>query len=503
VSLRARLILGLLVVAAAGLITLAAITYAEQRSFQLSRVDDQAQAGVRFIDRYFDCHGVNVGGAVPNPFDCGGPGGEGDGGPPGAPVTLPAGTYGFRRAGDGTLIGRLRTGVLQANGAYKALPGPILPAHIPVNQAITVGSSSGPDFRVYAVPTGDESGITGIAIPLEDVEHTLHRLFVIEALVVGGVLAALAVLAWWLVRLGLRPLDRIAATAGAIAQGDLSRRVTPADERTEVGRLGLALNAMLAQIEKAFRAQQASEDKLRRFLADASHELRTPLASIRGYAELFRLGASKDPEKVAASMARIESEAARMGELVENLLTLARLDQLPEVARKRVDVAELVGEAVQDARASAPERRIELHTDGAVSVMGDPSQLKQVVSNLLRNALVHTPNGTDINVDVGIAASEAVVAVRDRGRGLPAGDSDALFERFWRAEPGRGRGPAGAGLGLSIVKAIVEAHGGSVKAENAPGGGAVFTVRLPRSPESGPTPPAELASGAVSTNPPR
>jgi two-component system OmpR family sensor kinase len=246
-----------------------------------------------------------------------------------------------------------------------------------------------------------------------------------------------------------------------------------------VGRLGLALNAMLAQIEKAFRKQEESEGRLRRFLADASHELRTPLQSIRGYAELYRLGASQDPEKAAHSMDRIESEAARMGQLVENLLTLARLDQLPEVSRNRVELTRLVAEAVEDSRAAAPERDIEFSTDGALSTLGDPSQLKQVISNLLRNALVHTPPGTEIDVRVGAAGPNAVIDVRDHGRGLPTDDANALFERFWRAEPGRGRGAAGAGLGLSIVRAIVEAHGGSVRATNAPGGGALFRVQLP------------------------
>jgi two-component system OmpR family sensor kinase len=472
-SLRARLILGLLVLAAAGLVTLAAITYAEQRSFQLNRVDQEARTSIDFIDRELDCHGANVPGFAPPTFGCedvllGVPGA------PGSPVTAPPGTFGERRDGSGTPL-------KPVVWIYRRLLAPKLPANIAPNQPISVNSDSGTGFRVLAEPTHDQPGETIIAIPLTDVAATLHRLFVIEALVVGSVLAALAVLAWWLVRLGLRPLDRIAATAGAIAKGDLSQRVTPANERTEVGRLGLALNAMLVQIEKAFRKQEESEDRLRRFLADASHELRTPLQSIRGYAELYRLGASEDPQRAASSMARIESEAARMGQLVENLLMLARLDQVPEVARKRVELGELVGEAVEDARAAAPERRVELQTRGAVAVLGDRSQLKQVVSNLLRNALVHTPRGTEVEVRVGADGAEAIVDVRDHGKGLPTGDSEALFERFWRAEPGRGRGVAGAGLGLSIVKAIVEAHGGRVNAANAPGGGALFRVRLPLS----------------------
>jgi two-component system OmpR family sensor kinase len=297
--------------------------------------------------------------------------------------------------------------------------------------------------------------------------------------VIGGVLLLLAGLAWWVVRLGLRPLDRMGETAGAIAGGDLSRRVSPATERTEVGRLGLALNAMLVQIEKAFAERQASENRLRQFLADASHELRTPLASIRGYAELFRIGAARKPADTEKAMSRIEDESERMGALVENLLTLARLDQVPEVARKPVDLAVLAGDAADDARAIAPDRSITLRASSPVTVLGDASQLRQVLGNLVRNALVHTPAGTAVELSVDVVGGEAVMEVRDHGRGLPTDDTDALFERFWRADPGRERGRAGAGLGLSIVAAIVSAHGGQVRAANADGGGASFTISLP------------------------
>jgi two-component system OmpR family sensor kinase len=287
-------------------------------------------------------------------------------------------------------------------------------------------------------------------------------------------------LAWWVVRLGLRPLDRMGETADAIAGGDLSRRVAPATERTEVGRLGLALNAMLGQIEQAFAERQASEHRLRQFLADASHELRTPLASIRGYAELFRIGAARKPEDTEKAMGRIEDESARMGALVENLLTLARLDQMPDAVRHPVDLTELVRDARDDARAVDPDRPIDLRVGGPVTVMGDQSQLRQVLGNLVRNALVHTPAGTAIELGVRSGdGGEAVVEVRDHGRGLPTDDTDALFERFWRADPGRERGRAGAGLGLSIVAAIVDAHGGKASAANAPGGGALFTIVLP------------------------
>jgi len=209
--------------------------------------------------------------------------------------------------------------------------------------------------------------------------------------VIAGVLLALGASAFYVVRLGLRPLDRIEVTAGQIAAGDLSRRVSPATPRTEVGRLGLALNAMLERLEQAFAQRQASEDRLRRFLADASHELRTPLASIRGYAELFRMGATRDEAETRTAMRRIEDESERMGVLVEDLLTLARLDEAPELVRAPVDVAALARDAVEDAHAIAPDRAIGLDAPGAAVVSGDSHRLRQVLANLLRNALVHTP----------------------------------------------------------------------------------------------------------------
>ncbi|MEA2496529.1 MAG: two-component system, OmpR family, sensor kinase, partial [Thermoleophilaceae bacterium] len=227
--------------------------------------------------------------------------------------------------------------------------------------------------------------------------------------------------------------------------------------------------------------RQASEDRLRRFLADASHELRTPLASIRGYAELFRLGAAEDPQTLESSMRRIEDESRRMGELVEDMLTLARLDELRDTVREPVDVAKLAADAVADARATAPDREIELRANGNAIVSADPQQLRQVAGNLLRNALVHTDPGTPIEVDVGSDDVNVTLGVRDHGRGLPPDvDPEQLFQRFWRTEGGRTRGRGGAGLGLAIVSEIVAAHHGVVEADNAADGGAHFTVRLPR-----------------------
>jgi two-component system OmpR family sensor kinase len=467
-SLRARLVAGLLVVAAAGLLLLGGVTYARQRSFLYDRLDQQAQQAVPAVGHELVRRN---GGESAYPGEDGhGPGGDGG-------ASLPPGTYGQLRNPNGTAIAG-QAGVVFSYDTVP--PPPRLPARLRSGEYASVGAVSGSGrYRVYALAPFAGAPMTVVAVPLGDTEQTLHQLLLVELLVIAGVLLVLAVVSLLLVRLGLRPLDRIAATAGAIAAGDLSRRVSPATARTEVGRLGLALNAMLARLERAFADRQASEDRLRRFLADASHELRTPLASIRGYAELFRIGAARRPGETEKAMLRIEQESARMGVLVEDLLTLARLDELREPAREDVDLATLARDAVDDARAMAPERPIDVTAMGETRLLGDAQQLRQVLGNLLRNALVHTPDGTPVDVAVSGADGEIRLDVRDHGPGLPNGEASALFERFWRAEAGRERGRGGAGLGLAIVAGVVAAHHGRVEAEDADGGGARFTVRLP------------------------
>jgi two-component system OmpR family sensor kinase len=471
-SLRTRLLVAVLAITAAGLLLLAGITYVGQRSFLLDRLDDQIAHAPAAA-----AAALGSGGGGPRPGG-GPPGGPGGGGPGSG---LPPGTYVEHRDADGNAESQV------FDYGQDLTADPALPADMPLGEAFTVDGENGDtnSYRVYAEPDRFGSGVTVVAAPLTEIEATLNRLLLLEALVIGGVLLVLGFVAWAVVRVGLLPLDRIGHTAGAIAGGDLSHRVESVDPRTEVGRLGIALNAMLDRLEGAFTQRQASEDRLRRFLADASHELRTPLASIRGYAELFRMGAARSPEDVEKAMRRIEDEAARMGVLVEDLLMLARLDEIAEAPHTSVNVAALVGDAVDDARAVAPVREIALSSsssaDGGAVVLGDAHQLRQVFANLLRNALVHTPAGTPIDVSVGSADGSVRVDVRDHGPGLPAGDPAALFERFWRAEGGRERGKAGAGLGLAIVAAIVDAHGGTVSAADAVDGGAVFSVVLPRS----------------------
>jgi two-component system OmpR family sensor kinase len=356
-------------------------------------------------------------------------------------------------------------------------------------QVITVDAKGGSDlrYRVRANPRRFGQGLTIVAVPLNGVDERLSRLLLVEGLVIAGVLLLLAAAAWVLVGVGLRPLDRIGATADAIAAGDLSSRVDVAAPRTEVGRLGLAFNAMLERLEEAFRQREMSEGRLRRFLADVSHELRTPLASIRGYSELFRMGAARKPEEADRAMTRIEEEAARMGVLVEDLLTLARLDEVRDRPAEAVDVAQLVEDAAADTRALDPARTIEVDAGPESIVLGDPNQLRQVLGNLLGNAVVHTPPGAPIEIAVKRDDGSVELEVRDHGPGLPTDRPDELFERFWRrgAEPAQSNGEAGApdrrgaGLGLAIVAGIVAAHGGSVRAANASGGGASFVVRLP------------------------
>ncbi|WP_214106227.1 sensor histidine kinase [Acrocarpospora catenulata] len=297
----------------------------------------------------------------------------------------------------------------------------------------------------------------------------------------GFGLAALTLLAAHLIRRGLRPLDRIVETAAAIGDGDLGRRVATGPPGTEVGRLGTALNAMLGQIEGAFREREASQDRLRRFVADASHELRTPVATIRGYAELFRRGAATRQNDLEKVMLRIEAEAARMGSLVEEMLLLARLDQGRPLDQAPVELTELAADAVADTLAIDPDRPLSLDHHGPVWVTGDPARLRQVMNNLLTNVVHHTPEGTPAAVRVGVEGDRALIEVADQGPGMPEEHTSLVFQRFYRVDHSRDDGPrrGGAGLGLSIVQAVVTAHGGDVSARSAPGEGTTFRIRLP------------------------
>jgi two-component system OmpR family sensor kinase len=361
--------------------------------------------------------------------------------------------------------------------------------------AVTLGADDGTSWRLMTGQLPDGYTLV-VGIDLEDDEKAISRLVRIELFVGLAVLAMLGVAGYLLVRNSLRPLAEVERTAQAIAAGDLSQRVPQGDQRTEVGRLSTALNGMLTRIESAFRAQQASEaeargseEKMRRFVADASHELRTPLTSIRGFAELYRQGAVGSDEEIGRLMSRIEAEGSRMGVLVEDLLLLARLDQRRPLSLTPVDLAAIAGDAVHDARAVQPDRPITLHLDESLTdvpvVLGDEGRLRQVVGNLVGNALTHTPPGTRVGVSIGQDADADVLLLRvsDEGPGMDAADAARAFERFYRADTSRTRDGAeagGSGLGLAIVASLVEAHGGTIALDTAPGRGATFTVGLHR-----------------------
>ncbi|GAA4217856.1 sensor histidine kinase [Actinocatenispora rupis] len=336
-----------------------------------------------------------------------------------------------------------------------------------------------------------------VAESLAEVDATVRQLELINFFAGIAALAALAIACFWLVRLSLRPVRTIETTAGRIAAGELSQRVPDRGDSTEVGRLGTAVNGMLGRIQTALddRAESAaearrSEERMRRFAADASHELRTPITTIRGYAEMYRQQrATMPPDEATRIVGRIEETASRMGGLVDDLLLLAHLDQRRPLARDRVDLTSVAADVALDARALHPDHPVDLIAIGArdagpVTVTGDEQRLRQVVSNLVGNALKHTPAGTTIEVGVGTetgptGTSRAVLAVRDGGPGMTEMEAARAFERFYRADPARARAGGGAGLGLAIVGAIVDAHGGTVELTSVAGGGTTVRVTLP------------------------
>jgi two-component system OmpR family sensor kinase len=464
-SLRTRLVLGLLVLAALGLVAADIATYKSQESFLIDQTDKTLQAE--------------------HPFAEGGPGRSGRGGP-----RLPPGTYVEARS---LATGRVLWHDQGSFPGEEAASPPRLPSTISLQEPsehqpdavryFTAPAQSGDDrYRVRAsIERGQPGELLIVAQSLHNVDDTLHRLFLIELFVTLAVLAGLVALGLWVVRIGLRPLREIEQTAAAIGAGDLSRRVERAEPNTEIGRLGLALNAMLGQIERAFKAREASEAKLRRFVADASHELRTPLAAVRAYSELFRRGASTRPRDLDRAMTGINRESERMSLLVDDLLLLARLDEGRPLEREPVDLGQVVGEAVETARTVEPSRPIELDAEQAV-VLGDRDRLRQVVDNLLSNVRAHTPAAGAVHVRVSTNGADAVLEVADSGPGMDAQEVERVFERFHRGDPSRSRASGGVGLGLSIVSAVAEAHGGSASAESKPGHGATFRVSLPLAP---------------------
>jgi two-component system, OmpR family, sensor kinase len=350
-------------------------------------------------------------------------------------------------------------------------------------------------YRVRAAVSPDTGNLVFVALPLDDVDASVDKLVGVELVATLAVLSVLGLVAFWVIHLGVRPVKEMTATAAAIAAGDLSPRVPEADPGTEAGQLGRALNRMLGRIERAFDHRTRSEEQLRQFLADASHELRTPVTTIRGYAELYQAGGLAGPDELDEAMRRTGQEAVRMGRLVEDMLLLARLDQGRPLQSVPVDVASLVADAARDAGAVDPERTITLSLDGdePLMVRGDSDRLRQVIGNLVGNALVHTPPGTpiDITATTSEAGDRAVVTVVDHGPGMSEDAVAHAFERFYRADRSRSRSRShgGSGLGLSIVHAIVTSHGGTVTLTSAEGQGTTARVELPLLGSDAPPPP--------------
>lgn len=359
----------------------------------------------------------------------------------------------------------------------------------------TVNSRTGSnDWRI--MPISLESSTNGqassmvIALPLKQTNQVVALVGVLTFAFGLATLAAAIAMTWVIVTRTFEPLARVEQTAAKIAAGDLSQRIEDYNPSNEIGNLAISLNTMLAQIESSFNAQAKSEAKMRRFVGDASHELRTPLVSIRGYSELYRQGALPNDEAVATAMGRIESESKRMGQLVEDLLTLARIDERRESKLAPFDLFHLAVDASNDAYATSPDREVSLVglTDDvaptSAPVIGDESRMRQVVANLLTNAMRYTPAGTPLEIAVGVREDVpgyplSVIEVRDHGPGIHGEDRERVFERFYRTDTSRSRETGGTGLGLSIVAAILEQHDGSVHIEETSGGGATFVISLP------------------------
>ncbi|MGF7235357.1 MAG: ATP-binding protein [Frankia sp.] len=486
-SLRSRLLIALVGMLAIGLATSAIVTHRALEHYLQSRLDQQVRDAHPLMEQML------VRGGSGDPEGDHGNAAPADGARVGSSFLV--GTYGALLDKDGR---RLAEVTPRPGGGSSTSERPVLGSAVLADAVIrpnlatvplhTIAGSDGAGrYRMLAERFSD-GDVLVVAVPYSEMDATLANLTRLELVVSLIVAAALAGLAFVIVRLQLRPLTRMEHTADAIAAGDLTRRVDHTDPRTEAGRLGLALNGMLGQIESAFRAREASELRLRRFAADASHELRTPLTSIRGYAEMFRRGAADHPADLAMVMRRIEGEAERMGETVDDLLLLAQLDQGRPLRTEPVDLAAIVRDAATDARAVSPGRPVEVDAPDRAEVAGDEGKLRQAVGNLVRNAVVHTPPSTPIVVTVVREDDSVVISVIDHGPGIDAEAAAQVFERFYRVDPGRARDTGGSGLGLSIVEAVSRAHGGTVRHVPTPGSGATFVLTLPVGPPIEPAP---------------
>ena len=504
-SLRLRLLVAVGAIALIALVLADFATYSALRS-SLYKQDDQSLSqnqlrAARFLNDV-------DGGTCPSPSNTGlfSPGNGDGGGPPGGGGGGGGGNgFGYYpfieiQTTAGHVLGQCPAYV--GSATYSAQ----LPSQIPhpsgsASDYFTAAAtkSGGPAFRVQ-VSRGTQKNLdTGVVRdviivvgePIGGTTSTLHTLLLIELAVTAGALVLAMVGGWWLVRLGLRPLEDVERTADSIAAGNLDQRVPGEDETTEVGRLARALNVMLERIEAAFSARVASENRLkesdrhlRQFVADASHELRTPIAAVSAYAELFERGAADHADDLPRVFRGIRAETARMERLVNDLLTLARFDVGQPILIVPTELVGMGAEAVRTATTVGPQWPVEFTASHPVEVMGDPTRLRQVIDNLLANVRAHTPEGTTATVHVGQNGDMAEIVVKDSGPGMPPAEAARVFERFYRVDASRARNQGGSGLGLSIVAAIVAAHGGTVSADSAPGEGMKVTVRLPVIPET-------------------
>ncbi len=512
-SLRTRLLIAIGVIAVVALAIADVVTYSALQSFLYQRVDQQLD---QFHGRY---EGLVDSGTLLTPTACarpfvphfggaGGPGGSGGDVPRQPSNSIQSFAVQVRSQSGGVVDGQSCAAYVSGTAFTPQIPASIagLSAGGGGTTVVYFDASSvqvnGPSFRVQASEIGDNQ-ILIVAEPLGDVGSTLHHLLLVELAVTGAAVVVALIGGLWLVRLGLRPLRDMELTAESIAAGNLTERVPGENDTTEVGRLARTLNLMLSRIESAFSARlaserrlRASEQRLRRFVADASHELRTPIAAISAYAELFGRGASEQKEDLERLMGGIRHETSRMEHLVADLLLLARLDEGRPMEQKSVDLVALCAEAVQTAATVGPEWPITFEASRPIEVMGDATTLRQVVDNLLGNVRAHTPPGTTARVRVDGDENGAVITVADNGPGMESEEAEHVFERFYRSDPSRSRTHGGAGLGLSIVGAIVAAHGGTVAARGAAGAGTTFIVHLPTSPPET-APPVHATDGAT------
>ena len=480
-SLRSRLVLGVLLLTAVGFIFAGFVAQGALKSYLLQQVDSQLFTITDGVLPRVAASGIEIDEDDFDPEEQRGYGGQGRGRGPQSPLNrIPTTTSVTLLDSNGLLVADI-------GGDFNALSiNTYLEGFTPDKAAAFEGlpftiQTPGADFRAIAEVLPENAGTVVAAQSLGELDKTIGKLGFFFLLIGLLLLTLIAIASRIVIKVGMRPLEDVEVTAGRIAAGDLSARMPDANEKTEVGRLVISLNSMLSRIESSFAARTESEDRLRRFVADASHELRTPITAIRGFSELYRQGAVAEGEPTKDLIYRIEGESKRMGSLVEDLLLLARLDQAREMESKPVNLNEVVESAIISARAAGPHHDVVFtQSSEETYTLGDEARIHQVIANILANARTHTPAGTQIDVSISRDTDGIRIAVADNGPGMSDESQQKIFERFYRADPSRVRVDGeGSGLGLSIVDAVMGAHGGSVSVQSELGKGATFTLFFP------------------------